>query len=87
MKERKGPQPLASMFMHTTAQVHEHVHTYAKGRGNENRYHFVPVLGISISASWDSELKLSIPAESSELSYTAGVQMADLLNDMRWFLY
>lgn len=76
---------LASMFMHTTA--HEHVNTYAKGGGNENRYHFVPVLGISISASWGSELKLSTPAESSELSFTAAVQVADLLYDMSRFLY
>lgn len=78
---------LASMFMHTAAQIHEHVNTYAKGGGNENRYHFVPVLGISISASWGSELKLSTPAESSELSFTAAVQVADLLYDMSRFLY
>lgn len=60
------------MFMHTTAQIHEHVNTYAKGGESENRYHFIPVLGISISASWGSELKLSTPAESSELSLLVG---------------
>lgn len=86
MEERKDLNPGLHVYAHT-AQIHEHVHTCAKGRGNEDRDHFVPVLGISISASWGSGLKLSTPAESSELSFTAGVQVADRLYDMSRFLY